>query len=62
MSYWTWPQAKGPSHNTLEPREFNETGKEEPKKHAPAPAEKKVKADGTVAGYVCLIHEVEEQK
>ena len=58
MSYWTW-QELHPSQNSLEPRmHFNEAEKKKP---APAPKEKKVKEDGSVAGYVCLIHKTEEQ-
>ena len=61
MSYWSWPQRHPDTHaNALEPRSmFNEATKDG-KKRAPAPAEKKVSADGTVAGYVCLIHDVEK--
>ena len=66
MSYWSWPQPKGPTANALEPRsDFDKQGKdqaqEQPKK-TPAPADKKPNEDGMIAGYVCLIHEVEPAK
>ena len=67
MSYWSWPQRHPDEQrhpdthtNALEPRNmFNEVSKDG-KKRAPAPADKKPNADGTVAGYVCLIHDVEK--
>ena len=64
MSYWSWPAAKAPSSNDLEPRNvFNqaEENKKEPTP-TPAPANKKVAKDGTISGYVCLIHKVEDEK
>ena len=58
MSYWTWQEAH-PSQNALEPvTHFNEAEKKKP---APAPKEKKIKEDGSVAGYVCLIHKTDAQ-
>ena len=59
MSYWTWHEERAPAQNQLEPRmHFNEAEKKKP---APAPKEKKIKEDGSVAGYVCLIHKTDDQ-